>query len=426
MGKTSVALAAFKVLKRAGVVERMLVIAPQRPARLVWRQESEKWDFDLSFALAIGTPAQRIAALASEADVYLINPENVDWLVSGVQAGSVQMRADMLIVDESTRFKNPSSERFKALRKLLPKFKRRAILTGTPMPNKLEDLFGQSYIMDQGLALGRFITGFRQVYMDPQYKPGVPVALWTPKPDAEQRVYGKLDGKVLRLAAGDYLTMPDRVDNTVRVELPLAARSHYGAMEQDFFARITSGEVTAANAAAATMKLRQMANGTVYDENGKALQLHDAKIDALKSLIEEQSGQPLLVAVAFLSEVATICTALGYDVPYLGGGISATESERIVNAWNAGETPVLLAHPTSVAHGLNLQAGGHAVCWFGLTWALEEYLQLNARVWRQGQKRSVVIHHLVAQDTIDELMVKRLTDKHAAQERLFDALKAMR
>ena len=423
LGKTSIALAAFKVLRRAGVVQRALVICPQRPARLTWRQESEKWEFGFTFGMAVGAGADlRRAALASDVDVYVINPENIAWLLEEVEAGRVKLQADMLIVDESTKFKDSSSVRFKALKKLLPHFSRSYILTGTPMPQSLGDMFAQSYICDGGAALGRYITAFRRDYMIPQFKPGVPVPTWHPQPDAEDRLFAKLDGKMLRLAAVDYLSMPAITYNRVDVELPDAARAVYRKVRDNYFARVDSGEITAVNAAAASMKLRQVANGTVYDTAGAASPIHSAKLDALKSLIEEQSGQPLLVAVAFVSEVVAIGQALGYTVPYLGGGVHPAESVRIVERWNRGEIPVLLAHPTSVAHGLNLQSGGHAVCWYGLTWNLEEYLQLNARVWRQGQNKPVVIHSLVARGTVDELMLLRLMDKAAAQERLFDAL----
>lgn len=424
MGKTAVALAAFSLLRDFRAATRMLVIAPIRPLRLVWRQEVAKWsDFaGLRVALAHGTPQERAAALASDADIYLVNPENVAWLVSGLNSKTVTMQADMLVVDESTKFKNWTSVRMKALKEILPRFKRRYILTGTPAPQHIEDLFSQTYILDQGERLGRFVTYFRKTYFNEEPQRGG-YSLWTPKADAEERIFAKLNGIALRLNAKDYLAMPERTENVIRVELPAAARKSYGQMERTFFTDLASGAVTAANAAAASMKLRQLANGWVYDAGGASARVHDAKIEALVDLVEEQAGQPLLVAVAFLHEVEAIRAALGYEVPYLGGGVSHAAADAIVADWNAGKTPVLLAHPTSVAHGLNLQAGGHALVWFGLTWSLEEKIQMEARVWRQGQKRGVVFHYLIAADTIDELIVERLNEKDAAQERLFDSLK---
>jgi SNF2 family DNA or RNA helicase len=424
MGKTAVTLAAFSLLRDFHAVTRLLVIAPVRPLRLVWRQEVAKWsDFaGLRVALAHGTAQERADALRSDADVYLINPENVAWLVSGLKAGTVKMQADMLAVDESTKFKNWTSVRMKALKEILPRFKRRYILTGTPAPQHIEDLFSQTYIMDQGQRLGRFITYFRKEYFVEEPQRGG-YSTWMPKFDTEARIFAKLNGVAMRLNSKDYLAMPERTENVIRVELPPVARKAYDQMERTFFVEMQEGAVTAANAAAASMKLRQFANGWVYGTGGAGVKVHDAKIEALSDLVEEQAGQPLLVAVAFLHEVEAIRAALGYAVPYLGGGVSHAAADAIVADWNAGKLPVLLAHPSSVAHGLNLQAGGHALVWFGLTWSLEEKLQMESRVWRQGQKRGVVFHYIIAADTIDELIVERLNEKDAAQSRLFDSLK---
>jgi len=429
MGKTAISYAAFSVLKDHGAVSRMLVIAPIRPLRLVWRQEAAKWqDFaGLRVALAHGTAQERIAALASDADVYLINPENVKWLLDAVMKGTVRVQADMLVVDESTKFKVTGTQRFKALRELLAFFKRRYILTGTPAARHIEDLFGQTFILDQGARFGRFITGFRKTYFHEEPQRGG-YSLWSLRAGAEEQIFAKLNGIALRLKATDYLQMPEKRDNVIRVELPADARAAYRAMEGRFFAELAGGTVSAANAATVSMKLRQFANGFAYGEEptaaecAKVVHVHDAKVDALTDLIEEQQGQPLLVAVSFLHEVDAIRKALGVDVPYLGGGVSHAAADRIVADWNAGKLPVLLAHPASVAHGLNLQAGGHAMVWFGLTWSLEDKLQMEARVWRQGQRRGVVIHYIVADDTIDELIIERLNQKDATQARLFAAL----
>ena len=427
LGKTSITLAAFTMLKEAGAVKSMLVIAPIRPMNLVWPNEIAKWaDFNgLTFSIVNGTPKQREAALDVKADIYLINPENIAWLAQqNVPAGL----PDMLVVDESTRFKNPASVRFKALKLILDKFSRRYILTGTPAPQSVQDLFAQSYILDGGARLGRFITHFRKQFCNPELiyiAGGRTITKWNPKPEAAELIYKMLNGIALRLRAEDYLTMPALTMNTVEVELPAAARVAYKAMERDLFTTLGNGtNLTAASAAAAVMKLRQIVNGWAYSEEGSEL-VHEAKLEALAELVEEQQGQPTLVAVSFLHEVQAIRDTLGdQSIPYLGGGVSAKEADTIVARWNRGELPVLLAHPTSVAHGLNLQAGGHAVCWFGLTWALEEHEQFNCRVYRQGQKRPVVIHYIIVKDSVDESILAALKSKSSAQSAILERLKA--
>lgn len=432
LGKTSISLAAYLVLKEANAVARMIVIAPLRPARLVWPVEVAKWtDFaHLRVSLVLGTEKQRKAAMQADADIYVVNCENTDWLFANY--GEFGAHApEMLVVDESTRFKNPQSKRFKALKDNISRFARRYILTGTPTPQSIEDLFSQTYICDGGVALGQFITRFRREFCwaeNIHVGGGRVIQKWHPKADAAERVYQRINGMALRLKAEDYLNMPDRLDNQIAIELPAGIAKQYAALEKDLFVATEGGNTMApANAAAALMKLRQIVNGVAYTENQQgdvAIEpLHDAKLEALAELIEEQSGSPLLVAVSFLPEVEAIRAHLGVDVPYLGGGVSAKRADEIVAAWNRGEIPVLLAHPSSVAHGLNLQAGGHAVCWFGLTWNLEEYIQFNARVYRQGQSNTVVIHHIVAANTIDGDILEALTHKASAQAAILNALK---
>ena len=426
LGKTSISLAAFTVLRDVKAVRAMLVIAPLRPARITWPAEVAKWaEFaGLRVSLVLGTLKARLAALATPADVYIVNPENTAWLAGAWQHFAVA--PDMLVVDESTRYKNPMSVRFKALKPLLAKFSRRYILTGTPTPQSITDLFAQSFILDEGRALGRFITAFRRDFCVPEnvyIGGGRTVIKWHAKDDAPERVYKRLNGRVMRLKAEDYLNMPKLTHNVIEVDLPLDARRLYDSVAEDLFGMLKGGAVlTAANAAAAIMKLRQIVNGWAYGETGSGA-IHDAKLDALADLVEEQSGTPLLVAVSFLHEVDAIRKRLGDErIPYLGGGVSAAEADRIVAAWNRGELPVLLAHPTSVAHGLNLQAGGHCVCWFGLTWALEEHEQLNARVYRQGQERPVIINYIIARGTVDNTILDALRGKKSAQSALLDAL----
>ena len=437
MGKTSIALAAITVCRKHKAIESALVIAPLRPMRLTWPAEIAKWDQfkHLRVSIVHGTPAQRIAAAQAPADIYIINPENIDWLAEtfgGVLWAGWGTPPGMLIVDESTRFKNPQSKRFKALQALLPRFQRRHILTGTPMPQSIEDLFSQFQVVDKGARLGRYITHFRKQFMLPEtvfIGGGRTIQKWHARRDSLELIAGKIADVSMRLQAEDYLTMPPISYNIIPVELPKPVRKAYNALSDDLVALLESGEtLTSPTAAAAAMKLRQIVNGWAYHEGG-SVQLHTAKTDALADLVEEQSGTPLLVAVAFLHEVPAIREALksvlpvGTIVPYLGGGVTPGAADIIVDEWNEGAYPVLLVHPTSVSHGLNLQAGGHAVCWFGLTRSLEEHIQLNDRVYRQGQTKPVVIHYLTAKDTIDEAMAIALATKSSVQASILNHLK---
>jgi len=440
MGKTAIALAAFCVLQHHGRVGSMLVIAPIRPMYLTWPAEIKKWDqfAGLRVSIVHGTPAQRLKAMEAPADVYLINPEMIDWLADRVDNNRRGLevfatKPNMLVVDESTRFKNGQSKRFKALAGLLPLFAFRTILTGTPSPQSIEDLFAQMKIVDGGQRLGKFVSHFRKNFMDGteiRVGGGRTVTKWVARPGSMKMVAGLIGDVAMRLQAEDYLTMPKITYNVIPVQLPAAARKVYDSLSDDLVAKTGAGAtLTAATAAAAVMKLRQITNGWAYNEDG-SVKVHDAKVEALAALVEEQNGSPLLVAVAFLHEVDAIRAALkdilpaNTPVPYLGGGVSRANADAIVTLWNKGDFPVLLAHPTSVAHGLNLQAGGHAVCWFGLTWSLEEHIQFNARVYRQGQDKPVVVHYLTAKDTVDEDIAKALTTKADVQSAILNRLKA--
>jgi SNF2 family DNA or RNA helicase len=433
MGKTGIALAAHCVLQHHKAIEATLVIVPIRPMYLTWPAEIKKWtQFNhLKVSIVHGTPKEREKALKAKADIYLINPENVNWLLNcGLTFGT---QPDMLIVDESTRFKNAQSVRFKALKHMLPHFKRRLILTGTPAPQSIEDMFSQMQIVDEGERLGRFITHFRKQFMlaeEIRIGGGKTITQWYPKPGADEMVAYRIRDVALRLQAEDYLSMPAISYNVIPVELPSLARQVYTKLADELVAKTACGvTLTAATAAAAVMKLRQITNGWAYHEGGESVRVHSAKVNALVELVEEQQGTPLLVAVAFLHEVPAIKEALeevlpaGTQVPYLGGGVTRAAADKIVEDWNAGKLPVLLAHPTSVAHGLNLQAGGHAVCWFGLTWNLEEHIQFVARVYRQGQTKPVVVHYLTAQGTVDEDIAKALAEKADVQASILNRLK---
>lgn len=416
MGKTAVTLATTVALKHHRAIDAVLVIVPLRPMFLTWPKEVATWaDFShLVVSTVTGTPKQRREAMARKADVYLINPEQVVWLASeGLDKFGT--RPQMLVVDESSYFKSGQSQRFKALRELLPAFERRYVLNGTPMPQHLEDLFTQYYITDHGARLGKFITHFRKAFCWPEkiyISGGATIDKWIPKPDALEQVYQKARDITYRLKAEDYLTMPAISYNTIAVTLPEGVRDTYRKLERDLHAILKSGvAISAPGAAAAKMKLRQIVNGLVYTDAGSEV-MHTAKIDALKALVEEQQGSPLLVAVAFVHEVDAIRKALGdMSIPYLGGGVSKAAAAKTEADWNAGKLPVVLAHPTSVSKGLNLQAGGHAVCWFGLTWNSEEYYQFNRRVYRQGQTHPVVIHHISVEGTVDTDITEALINK---------------
>jgi len=435
MGKTAITLAAHCVLQHHKVIEATLVVVPIRPMYLTWPAEIAKWDQfkHLKVSIVHGTPEQRMKAMQTPADVYLINPEMVDWLttvIGGVCAFGT--KPTLLVVDESTRFKNAQSKRFKALKKLLPSFKRRLILTGTPAPQSIEDLFAQVQILDDGARLGRYITYFRKAFMESEtirVGGGRMVDVWHPRPGSDVAVANKIADISLRLQAEDYLKMPAITYNVIPVELPKAVRKTYNELADKLVAETKDGTtLTAVTAAAAVMKLRQIVNGWAYQADGKSTFLHNNKISALCDLVEEQQGTPILVAVAFVHEVDAIRAALktvlpDATVPYLGGGVPRAAADDIVARWNKGEIPVLLAHPTSVAHGLNLQAGGHSVCWFGLTWSLEEHIQFNARVYRQGQSKPVVIHYLAMKDTVDEDIAQALADKADVQSAILNRLK---
>lgn len=420
LGKTSTTLGAFSVLKDNGAARGMLVVAPLRPTYKVWPSEVAKWaDFaGLTYRILHGP--KKAERLTEQADLYFINYEGLAWLEKAV-AGMKTLPFDVLCLDESTKIKNSNTERFKICKRLRDRFNRVWELTGTPAPNGLENLFGQLYMLDGGQRLGRFVTHFRREFFV-EYPQRGGYSLWEPRRGAQQEIEQRIADITLALRAEDYLKMPKLIENRIEVDLDSAAQRVYKGVEDEFFAELASGVVTAANAAAKSMKLRQVVGGGVYGTEG-AQEIHSAKVDALLDLIEEQEGQPLLVAVAFEHEVARIRKALGQDVPYLGGGISIAKSNQIVDDWNAGKLPVLLAHPTSVAHGLNLQAGGNAIVHYTLTWNLEEFDQFNARVYRQGQTKPVTIHYIIASDTIDDRVLQVLRSKDRSQKALMNALK---
>lgn len=426
LGKTSTCLMAYKILKQKGLVGKALVIAPLRPVYKVWPDEIKKWaDFaEITYSIVhgsgTGAEAKREAALRKDADIYIINPEGIKWLFD---AKRKRPEFDVLIVDESTKFKDSSTQRFKALKPQLPSFSRRWILTGTPVPNGLMDLFGQMYILDLGRSLGRFITHYRNEFFIPSGYGGYE---WKPQSDAFPRIVERISPLILQLSAEEYLQMPELIERNLIVSLPQRSRELYDALEEDFLAQMESGEeVIALNAAAAGTKLRQIANGALYTDGKSWSTLHDEKLDALSDLLEELNGHSVLIFYEFKHDAERISALLG-GVPNLSG-CTGTKLDHLVDGFNSGDVRVLLAHPASAGHGLNLQGSCHHIIWFGIPWNLEYYDQAVARVYRQGQQSGhVFVYHIVAGGTKDEDVARVLISKDKSQQTLLSALKAAR
>lgn len=449
LGKTSITLATIKMLKQKKVLDKVLLIAPLRVCYSVWPKEVDKWsDFNGIKVVVLHGP-NKDELLKVEADVYVINPEGLEWLLqvkktktpTGKTKVDVDLRRwkalgfDTLVVDELSKFKHTNTNRFKAIKLVLNTFRRRWGLTGSPASNGLLDLFGQCFILDQGRTLGPYISHYRMKYFVPSHDG----FSWNIREGAEQEIYERLNPLALRMAADDYLDMPTLTENNIRVDLPEPVRVVYDQLEDDLIAKLNDKVVVASNAAAASMKCRQVANGGIYiDPEVESLvklpkskrewvNLHTEKVDALADLVEELQGSPILVAYDFEHDLDRLRERLGQDVPYIGGGVSAKRSAELEKAWNAGHLPVLLGHPQAMAHGLNLQEVGHHVCWHSLTWDFELYDQFIRRVLRQGNKsKKVFVHHIMARGTVDEVVLAAVKSKRKGQNALFDALKKLR
>lgn len=414
LGKSVVTLTAIRNLLATGRVRRVLVIAPKRVAQHTWTDEVQKWSHtaDLVCVRILGSAAERRAALATPGHIFLINRENVKWLVE--QCGCA-WPFDMVVIDESSSFKDQGAQRFKALRKVCRKATRMVLLTGTPTPNSYLELWPQFYLLDQGARLGPTFGGYRDAYFSSDRRGRDQIYSWKINPDAREIIEGKIADITLSLRAEDYLSLPPRVDNVIPIRLSPAARRAYDAFERDSVLELVGqGLITAANAAVLANKLAQASNGAVYDEHRRVHELHRDKLDALAELLETASG-PVLVAYLYRHDLSRLKTRFPQAVE-IGEPDAMTR-------WNAGEIPVLLAHPASAGHGLNLQAGGSAIVWFGLTWSNELHLQFNARLHRQGQSRPVVVSYLVAEDTVDRDILAALADKQNAQDVLLNALR---
>jgi SNF2 family DNA or RNA helicase len=421
LGKTSITLTAIRnLLFDSFEVYRVLVIAPLRVARDTWTAEADKWDHlqDLICSVAVGNEAQRRAALLRPADVYIINRENVQWLI---EESGINLDIDMIVIDELSSFKNHNTKRFRSLLKIRPKVSRIVGLTGTPTPNGLMDLWAQFRILDRGERLGRFITKYRADYFMPDKRNGQIIYSYKPLPYAEEAIYRKISDITISMKSTDHLKMPELISSEYTVQLSDEELSHYEELKRDLVLTLGDGEITAANAASLSNKLSQMANGAVYDDSSSVVSIHDRKLDALEDLIEAANGKPVLVAYWFKHDLTRITERLKkLHIPF-----SCLDDSTSIRRWNAGEIPVALIHPASAGHGLNLQSGGSTLVWFGVTWSLELYQQTVARLWRQGQtSQTVVVQHIVTKATIDNRIMKALSLKEHTQTALIDAVKA--
>ena len=421
LGKTVTTLTAInELLFDRFEIRRVLVIAPLRVARDTWSAEIEKWEHlkHLKYSVAVGTPAERRQALHTKTDICILNRENISWLV---EESHIPFDFDMLVIDELSGFKNHQTKRFKALMKVRPKVKRIVGLTGTPSSNGLMDLWAEFRLLDMGQRLGRFIGQYRTAYFQPDKRNGMVVYSYKPLPQAEKQIYDKISDITISMKAIDYLQMPELLLTEVPVRLSKQERERYQQLKQELVLDLPDGEITANNAASLSNKLSQLANGAVYDDTGAVIPIHSRKLDALEDLIEAANGKPVLVAYWFKHDLERIQERLRkLNVSY-----QEIQSSDSIRNWNARRLQVGLLHPAAAGHGLNLQAGGNVLVWFGLTWSLELYQQTNARLWRQGQQsETVVIQHLITKGTIDERILKALTRKEQTQTALMQAVKA--
>ena len=417
LGKSVISLTAiWELCLNRFEIGRVLVIAPLRVARDTWPAEIQKWDHlrGLTYSLVVGTEKERRAALMRSASVFIINRENVQWLV---EDSGIPFTFDMIVIDELSSFKSWQAKRFKSLLKVRPEVKRIVGLTGTPSSNGLMDLWAEFRILDLGKRLGRFITHYRDAFFLPDKRNQQQIFTYKPRPGAEEEIYRRISDMTISMRATDHLKMPERVENRVVVRMDDREREIYDRMKADLIVQIKGQEIDAVNAAALSGKLCQMANGASYTEDHSVVQIHDQKLDALEDLIEGANGKPLLVAYWFKHDLARIQKRFPQA--------REIRTSKDITDWNAGDIPVALIHPASAGHGLNLQAGGNTLVWFGLTWSLELYQQTNARLWRQGQTAgTVIIHHIITEDTIDERIMDALERKDKTQSALIDAVKA--
>jgi len=411
MGKTAIALT---VIARTKV--QAFVFAPLRTIYSTWPEEIEKWTPHLSYYICHG-PEKSLYGL-EHCDIVLMNYEGLKWFAG--QKGKWKKR--MLILDESSMCKSHSTARFKMLKRSLTLWlPRRICMSATPAPNSYGELWSQYYLLDKGARLGKNISAFRTEYCSSFSYPGMMFTQYKVRPDKVKEIRKRISNITFRLDAKDHLDMPEITYNSIKLKLTSPLAKRYKKFEQEFVDEVTDTE--APNMAMLSMKLRQFVQGGLYDEEKVWNRVHDLKINALKELIETSAGQPILCAIQFRGELAVLQKIYGKDLPVIAGGTAPGVAANYIKQWNRGEIPLLLCHPASLSHGVNLQAGGHIILWYGLTWSLEQYLQLNGRLYRQGQKNHVVIHHLVMEDTVDEAVLKALESKNTVQKDLLDYIK---
>lgn len=420
LGKTVITLDAINTLRYdRWAVQRVLIIAPKKVAEGTWTKEAQKWEHlrHLRISAVLGSQQKRLRALATPADIYVINRDNVAWLVDYFKNA---WPFDMVVLDESSSFKNSQSKRFKALKLVRSRINRLVELTGTPASNGLIDLWAQIYLLDGGARLGRTLGQYRERFFDPDKRSRTQIFSYTPKDGSMEYIQQAIGDICVSMKAEDYLNLPDRMFDDVPVVLDDKARKAYRQLERDLLLELDEGQITAASAGVLTGKLLQLCNGAVYDSEKRPLAIHNCKVEAFLEVLEQLNGQHCLVFYNFQHDRDRLLAAL----EPLGLRVRVYQSAADEDAWNAGEIDVLLAHPASCAYGLNLQNGGHHIVWFGLTWSLEQYEQANKRLHRQGQRHPVIVHHLVVQGGMDEDVIESLRAKGDTQEALMDALKA--
>ncbi len=398
LGKSVITLSAINEMLYLDVA-KVLVIAPLRVAETTWTDEIKKWDHlrHLRIAKVLGNQANRLEALKADADIWVINRENVSWLVNHYGA---KWPFDMVIIDELSSFKSSKSQRFRALRKVRPFIERIVGLTGTPAPNGLLDLWPQLYLLDRGERLGRTLSAYRERYFVPGKRNQVTIFSWEPKPFADEVIQAKISDICISMASKDWMDLPERIDRKVQVKMPEKAYKQYRKLEKDWLLPLVDGDITAGNSAVVGGKLLQLANGAVYDEHQQVKVIHNSKLDALMDIIEALNSKPVLVFYTYKHDLLRVQEKVRKQYPKLN--VKPLKGAEDIDAWNQVRIHVLLAHPASAGHGLNLQSGGSTIVWFGLPWSLELYQQGNARLHRQGQKENVIVHHLIAKGTIDE------------------------
>ena len=417
LGKTVITLTAIdELMNDRFEVSRVLVIAPLRVAEDTWSRESKKWDHlkHLRISKILGSAADRKAALKKDADIYVINRENVVWLVEYLEKERIKWPFDMIVIDELSSFKNNQAKRFKALRKVRPLVDRIVGLTGTPAANSLMDLWAEMYLLDRGERLGRTLTAYRGNWFRPGYMNGPVVYKWEPRRGALEDITKRIADITVSMKAEDYLTLPDKIETTVSVTLDEKALKTYKVMEQESLLELEGEEIAAMDAAAVMSKLLQLANGFIYGSDHNAVHIHDAKLEALEEIIEA-ADSPVLVFYNFQADKDQILAKFKEA--------RLLTNDKDIEDWNKGKVPILLAHPASAGFGLNLQDGGHIMAWYGLPWSLEQYLQAVARLQRQGQKYPVMVYHIIAAGTVDEQVARSLAAKDMTQSTMINILK---